>query len=157
MDPLPSAFAGKSVFVTGHTGFKGAWLALWLSRLGARVTGYSLPPPTQPSAFVAAGVRDVLAQHHEADIRDGARLAQAMQAAAPDVVFHLAAQPLVRASYAEPRETFEVNVIGTASVLDAVRALGSTRTVVPHLLEPAGHGRANPLRPVICRRRRLSR
>lgn len=127
---LPAAFAGKSVFVTGHTGFKGAWLTLWLTRLGARVTGYSLPPPTQPSTFVAAGVREVLAQHHEADIRDGARLAKAMHAAAPDVVFHLAAQPLVRASYAEPRETFDVNVIGTASVLDAVRALGRPCAVV---------------------------
>jgi CDP-glucose 4,6-dehydratase len=127
---LPAAFGGRSVFVTGHTGFKGSWLALWLSRLGARVTGYSLPPPTQPSTFVAAGVREVLAQHHEADIRDGARLAEAMRAAAPDMVFHLAAQPLVRLSYAEPRETFDVNVIGTASVLDAVRALGRPCVVV---------------------------
>jgi CDP-glucose 4,6-dehydratase len=127
---LPAAFVEKSVFVTGHTGFKGAWLSLWLSRLGARVTGYSLPPPTQPSTFVAAGVSDVLAQHHEADIRDGARLAQAMRAAAPDVVFHLAAQPLVRTSYAEPRETFDVNVIGTASVLDAVRELGRPCVVI---------------------------
>lgn len=127
---LPTAFAEKSVFVTGHTGFKGAWLSLWLSRLGARVTGYSLPPPTHPSTFDAAGVSDVLAQHHEADIRDGARLAQAMRAAAPDVVFHLAAQPLVRLSYAEPRETFDVNVIGTAAVLDAVRTLGRPCAVI---------------------------
>lgn len=127
---LPAAFAGKSVFLTGHTGFKGSWLALWLSRLGARVTGYALPPPTQPSAFVAAGVRDLLAQHHEADIRDNARLTEAMRAAGPDVVFHLAAQPLVRASYADPRETFDVNVIGTASVLDAVRALSRPCAVV---------------------------
>ena len=127
---LPTTFAGKSVFATGHTGFKGAWLALWLARLGARVTGYALPPPTQPSTFVAAGVADILAQHHEADIRDGARLEQAMRAAAPDIVYHLAAQPLVRASYGQPRETFDVNVIGTASVLDAVRALGRPCVVV---------------------------
>jgi CDP-glucose 4,6-dehydratase len=127
---LTAAFAGRSVFVTGHTGFKGAWLALWLSRLGARVTGYALAPPTEPSAFVAAGVRDVLTAHHEADIRDGAGLAQAMRACAPDVVLHLAAQPLVRASYDQPRETFEVNVVGTASVLDAVRALGRPCAVV---------------------------
>jgi CDP-glucose 4,6-dehydratase len=127
---LPTAFAGKSVFVTGHTGFKGAWLALWLSRLGARVTGYSLPPPTQPSTFVAAGVRDMVAQHHEGDIRDGARLKQAMAVAAPDVVFHLAAQPLVRAGYVDPRETFDVNVMGTVSVLDAVRTLARPCVVI---------------------------
>lgn len=127
---LPEALAGKSVFVTGHTGFKGSWLALWLARLGARVTGYSLPPPTQPSIFVAAGVHEVLAQHHEGDIRDGARMAQAMRAAEPDVVFHLAAQPLVRTSYADPRETFDVNIIGTASVLDAVRSLGRPCVVI---------------------------
>ncbi len=127
---LPAAFAGRSVFVTGHTGFKGAWLSLWLSRLGARVTGYALAPSTEPSAFVAGGVRDVLAAHHEADIRDGERLAQAMRACAPDVVLHLAAQPLVRASYEQPRETFDVNVVGTASVLDAVRALGRPCAVV---------------------------
>ena len=127
---LPAAFAGRSVFVTGHTGFKGAWLSLWLSRLGARVTGYALAPSTEPSAFVAGGVRDVLATHHEADIRDGERLVQAMRACAPDVVLHLAAQPLVRASYEQPRETFDVNVVGTASVLDAVRALGRPCAVV---------------------------
>ena len=120
---LSASFAQRSVFVTGHTGFKGSWLALWLARLGARVTGYALAPPTEPSAFVAGGVRDVLAAHHEADIRDGARLAQAMREANPDVVLHLAAQPLVRLSYQQPRETFDVNVVGTASVLDAVRAL----------------------------------
>ncbi|HEX7500265.1 MAG TPA: CDP-glucose 4,6-dehydratase, partial [Polyangia bacterium] len=127
---LPAAFAGRSVFVTGHTGFKGAWLSLWLSRLGARVTGYALAPSTEPSAFVAGGVRDVLAAHHEADIRDGERLVQAMRACTPDVVLHLAAQPLVRASYEQPRETFDVNVVGTASVLDAVRALGRPCVVV---------------------------
>ena len=127
---LPTAFAQRSVFVTGHTGFKGSWLSLWLSRLGARVTGYALAPSTDPSAFVAAGVREVLCAHHEADIRDGARLAQAMRACAPDVVLHLAAQPLVRLSYEQPRETFDVNVVGTASVLDAVRALGRPCAVI---------------------------
>ena len=127
---LPAAFAKRSVFVTGHTGFKGSWLALWLSRLGARVTGYALAPPTQPSAFVAAGVRDVLTAHHEADIRDSVRLGQAMGECAPDVVLHLAAQPLVRASYEQPRETIEVNVVGTAGVLDAVRAYGRPCVVI---------------------------
>jgi CDP-glucose 4,6-dehydratase len=127
---LSGAFAGRSVFVTGHTGFKGSWLALWLARLGARVTGYALAPPTEPSAFVAAGVREVLAAHHEADIRDGGRLAQAVRECAPDVVLHLAAQPLVRASYDQPRETIEVNVVGTAGVLDAVRAYGRPCVVI---------------------------
>ena len=127
---LPTAFAGRSVFVTGHTGFKGSWLSLWLTRLGARVTGYALPPSTDPNAFAALGVREILSAHHEGDIRDGTRLNQAMSACAPDVVLHLAAQPLVRASYLEPRETFEVNVVGTASVLDAVRALGRPCAVV---------------------------
>jgi CDP-glucose 4,6-dehydratase len=132
-DPLPAlsaALARRSVFVTGHTGFKGSWLSLWLSHLGARVTGYALPPPTNPSAFVACGVRDGLAAHHEADIRDNERLTKAMRDCQPDVVLHLAAQPLVRASYEQPRETFEVNVVGTASVLDAVRALGRPCAVV---------------------------
>jgi CDP-glucose 4,6-dehydratase len=127
---LSAAFAQRSVFVTGHTGFKGSWLSLWLSRLGAHVTGYALPPPTNPSAFVACGVRDGLAAHHEADIRDHARLTQAMHDCEPDVVLHLAAQPLVRTSYQQPRETFDVNVVGTASVLDAVRALGRPCAVV---------------------------
>jgi CDP-glucose 4,6-dehydratase len=127
---LPAAFAGRSVFVTGHTGFKGSWLSLWLSRLGARVTGYALAPPTQPSAFVAAGVRDVLTAHHEADIRDSLRLDQALRECAPDVVLHLAAQPLVRASYQQPRETIEVNVVGTSGVLDAVRAYGRPCVVI---------------------------
>jgi CDP-glucose 4,6-dehydratase len=127
---LSAAFARRSVFVTGHTGFKGSWLSLWLSRLGARVTGYALAPPTDPSAFVAGGVREVIAAHHQADIRDSARLSQAMRDCAPDVVLHLAAQPLVRASHQQPRETFDVNVVGTASVLDAVRALHRPCAVV---------------------------
>jgi CDP-glucose 4,6-dehydratase len=123
-------FRGRSVLVTGHTGFKGSWLALWLHRLGARVTGYALPPPTTPSHFEAVGLRELLAAHHEADVRDAARLTDAVRQAAPDVIFHLAAQALVRDSYAIPRETFEVNVIGVASLLDAVRAAGRPCVVV---------------------------
>ena len=123
-------FSGRSVFVTGHTGFKGSWLALWLQRLGARVTGYALAPPTDPSLFVAGDVRELLAAHHEADIRDGAQLNRALQEADPDVVFHLAAQSLVLTSYDRPRETFEVNVIGTAGLLEAVRARAKPCAVV---------------------------
>jgi CDP-glucose 4,6-dehydratase len=112
------------VFVTGHTGFKGSWLVMLLQRAGAHVTGYSLAPPTNPSLFDAAAVRELVESHHEADIRDTARLAAAVKAAQPDVVMHLAAQPLVRLSHRDPLETFSTNVVGTASVLDAVRHAG---------------------------------
>jgi len=127
---LRDAFAGKSVFVTGHTGFKGSWLCLWLDRLGAKVTGYALDPPTDPNHFEIAGVEEVLDGHHVADIRDAAALERAMQHAQPDLVLHLAAQSIVRKSYASPRETFEVNAIGTAGVLDAVRTLDRPCSVV---------------------------
>ena len=123
-------FAGRSVFVTGHTGFKGSWLCLWLNRLGAQVTGYSLEPPTEPNHFTISQVRDVLANHHVADIRDEDRLAAAMQQAGPDVVLHLAAQTVVRRGYEMPRETFDVNVMGTVSVLEAVRRLNKPCAVI---------------------------
>lgn len=124
------AFRGRSVFVTGHTGFKGSWLCLWLERMGAKVTGYALEPPTDPSNFVVCGVRDVLAEHHVADIRDEDALATAMRRAEPSLVLHLAAQSIVRKSYQIPRETFDVNVMGTASVLEAVRRLDRRCSVV---------------------------
>jgi len=121
---------GKRVFVTGHTGFKGSWLVMLLHRLGAKVTGYSLPPPTTPSLFDVARIRDLVDVHHEADIRDAARLAAAVCEARPDVVMHLAAQPLVRLSHREPLGTFSTNVVGTASVLDAIRGLSAPCAVV---------------------------
>lgn len=127
---LSAAFAGRSVFVTGHTGFKGSWLSLWLARLGARVTGYALPPCTDPSMFELANVADSLTQHKLADIRDPATLNAAMQAARPEVVFHLAAQPLVRLSYREPAETWSTNVMGTVHLLEAVRVCPSVKAVV---------------------------
>ncbi len=116
-----SVLRGKRVFLTGHTGFKGSWLALWLHRLGANVYGYSLPPPTDPSNYALAHVRSALAGETLGDIRNRGLMRDTLAAFAPDIVFHLAAQPLVRESYAQPFETFEVNVLGTASVLDAVR------------------------------------
>jgi CDP-glucose 4,6-dehydratase len=132
--PFDNVFSGRSVFVTGHTGFKGSWLCLWLKRLGAHVTGYALKPPTAPSHFEVADVLDVLDAHHEADVRDADTLHAAIRRADPDFVLHLAAQTVVRESYRIPRETFEVNVIGTASVLDGVRKLpqrpGRPRTVL---------------------------
>jgi CDP-glucose 4,6-dehydratase len=126
----PEFWRGKSVFLTGHTGFKGSWLALWLSSLGARVHGYALPAPTQPSLFEVAKVQSTLAQHTLADIRDAAALKAALQAAQPELVFHLAAQPLVRSSYHDPVATFDTNVIGTVNLLEAVRACPSVRSLV---------------------------
>ncbi len=129
-EQIGPVFAGRSVFVTGHTGFKGSWLSIWLHGLGARVTGYALAPPTSPSNFEASAVGELLAAHHEADLRDSAGLQAALQGAAADVVFHLAAQPLVRQSYASPRETFDVNVMGTVNLLEAIRVLGRPCVVV---------------------------
>ena len=127
---LPDTYREKRVLVTGHTGFKGSWLALWLHRLGAQVYGYSLPPPTTPSLYQTAGVADVLTGETIGDIRDREGMRAALAQCQPDVVFHLAAQPLVRDSYVTPFETFEVNVMGTASVLEAVRGMGRPCAVV---------------------------
>jgi CDP-glucose 4,6-dehydratase len=118
------------VFLTGHTGFKGGWLALWLHALGARVHGYALDPTTAPNLFNAACVADVLASDTRADLADLNALQTALAAAQPRVVFHLAAQPLVRASYADPLGTLATNVMGTAHVLEAVRSVPSVRAVV---------------------------
>ena len=127
---IGAGLRGKRVFVTGHTGFKGSWLVMLLHRAGAHITGYSLAPPTTPSLFEAAKLRELVSEHHEADIRDAFRLASAVAAAQPDVVMHLAAQPLVRLSHREPLDTFSTNVVGTASVLDAVRALEKPCAVI---------------------------
>lgn len=127
---LSAAFwRGKRVLLTGHSGFKGSWLALWLHRLGAEVAGISLPPATTPNLFTLAEI-DKLCQSHFCDIRDAAALAALIKAARPEIVFHLAAQPLVRASYREPLETFATNVMGTAHVLDALRGLDGVRVAV---------------------------
>ncbi|HEX8534125.1 MAG TPA: CDP-glucose 4,6-dehydratase [Allosphingosinicella sp.] len=117
------------VFVTGHTGFKGSWLCLLLEELGAKVSGYALAPPTQPSLYDAAEIGRSVDSVID-DIRDYDALLAAMRAATPDVVFHLAAQPLVRYSYEHPVETYATNVMGTVHVLEAVRALGTVKAVV---------------------------
>jgi len=124
-----SFWRAKKVFLTGHTGFKGSWLSLWLQQLGAEVTGYALQPPTNPSLFevanVAQGMTSIIG-----DIRDGEALTRAMRAAAPDIVIHMAAQPLVRRSYVDPVETYSTNVMGTVHLLEAVRQTPSVRAVV---------------------------
>ena len=125
----PSFWRGRRVLLTGHTGFKGGWLALWLKQLDAEVTGISLPPDSLPNLFELARVASGMASHI-CDIRDAAALAAIIRAAQPEIVLHLAAQPLVRASYREPLETFASNVMGTAHVLDALRGLDSVRVAV---------------------------
>ena len=121
--PDPAFWRGRRVLVTGHTGFKGAWLSLWLEMLGAEVLGFALAPATRPSLFVLAGVEGSL-DHRLGDVRDGAALQAVVTAFRPEIVFHLAAQSLVRASYAAPVETFATNVMGTVHMLEAVRRIG---------------------------------
>jgi CDP-glucose 4,6-dehydratase len=118
--PFASIYHGKRVLITGHTGFKGAWLAEWLLALGAEVTGFALPPPTTPSLFDQLALKTRL-RHLEGDVRDLSAVQAAVAASRPDFVFHLAAQPLVRLSYAQPVETYATNVMGTVNVLEAVR------------------------------------
>ncbi len=125
----PEFWSGRSVFVTGHTGFKGGWLCLWLERLGARVVGYSLPPPTTPSLYEAAGVGGAM-QSLIGDVRDAEQLAAAVREARPEVVFHLAAQAIVRSGYEEPVATYATNVMGTCHLLEAVRRCPGVRAVV---------------------------
>jgi CDP-glucose 4,6-dehydratase len=122
-------YRGRRVLVTGHTGFKGSWLALWLKHLGAEVAGFSIDVPTNPSVFglLALGER---ISHHQGDVRDRHRLAQVLDEFKPEMVFHLAAQALVRRSYADPVLTFETNVLGMLNVLEAVRARPSIQVAV---------------------------
>ncbi len=119
--PSPEFWAGRRVFLTGHTGFKGGWTALWLKRLGAEVCGFALEPSTTPSLFVAAQVADACAGSIIGDIRDVPALKTAFEEFGPDIVIHMAAQPLVRASYRDPLETYSTNVMGTANVLEMAR------------------------------------
>jgi CDP-glucose 4,6-dehydratase len=129
-DPAAGNFwHGKRVLLTGHTGFKGSWLSLWLRRLGAEVTGIGLEPITDPSLFELAAVGR-LVDSHICDVRDAAGIAAIMRKARPEIVYHLAAQPLVRASYRSPLETFSTNVQGTANVLDSIRTVDGVRVVV---------------------------
>ncbi len=121
---------GKTVLLTGHTGFKGSWLSLWLQSLGAQVHGLSLEPPTSPNLFAVAQVAAGMDSHTIGDIRDLATVKKAIHAAQPDIVIHLAAQPLVRLSYAEPVETYATNVMGTVHVLEAARSTPGIKAIV---------------------------
>lgn len=122
-----NVYQDRSVFITGHTGFKGSWLALWLQQLGARVTGFSLPPATEPNHWALLGL-DISDQR--GDIRDANALFQAVEGAKPEIVFHLAAQPLVRRSYRDPIETWTTNVTGTVNLLEACRSCESIKAIV---------------------------
>lgn len=124
-----SFWSGKKVLVTGHTGFKGSWLCLWLQSLGAKVTGYSLEPPTTPNLFKLAKVEENMISIID-DIRNRERLISVIKECKPEIVFHLAAQPLVRKSYKNPVETFETNIMGTVNILDAIRFCEDTKVVV---------------------------
>lgn len=126
---LEEQFTGRRVFITGHTGFKGSWLSLWLLRLGADITGYALPPKTEDDLFVKCDLQSKL-HSIVGDINDYEKLHRAMLAAQPDFVFHLAAQPLVRHSYEDPLETFATNVVGSANLLEAVRHVPSVKSLI---------------------------
>ena len=120
---------GKRVFITGHTGFKGSWLSLWLQQMGAEVKGFSLTPPTNPSLFVEAKVAQQM-QSEIGDIRDFSKLSESIRTFNPDILLHLAAQPLVRLSYKEPIETYSTNVMGTVNVLEASRYASQLKAIV---------------------------
>ena len=119
----------KNVLITGHTGFKGGWLSLWLKLYGANITGYSLDPPSDPNLFTSAHINDSTTSIH-GDIRDADKLISVFRKVKPDIVFHLAAQPIVRLSYSDPLETYSTNVMGTANLLEAARQTNSVRSVI---------------------------
>lgn len=130
MNDFLSFYRGKKVFVTGHTGFKGSWLCLILERLGATVCGYSLVPSTQPNLFDLLGLAQSISKNNISDIRDLKVLKQCLEDFSPDVVFHLAAQPLVRSSYDDPVYTYETNVMGTVNILESIRTTPSVKSFV---------------------------
>jgi len=125
----PSFWAGKVVLLTGHTGFKGSWLSLWLQSMGAKVVGYALAPPTDPSLFVAANVAEGMI-NHKGDIQDFAALSAVFEKYRPEIVIHMAAQALVRYSYVNPIETYSTNIMGTVHLLEAARLTDSVCAIV---------------------------
>lgn len=126
----PIFWKGRKVLMTGHTGFKGGWLSLWLNRLGAKITGYALEPPTSPALFEDAQINTVLQDSHIGDICDLEKLTKVMQSVDPEIVIHLAAQPLVRHSYTDPLGTYSTNVMGAVNLFEAVRNTSSVKAVL---------------------------
>ncbi len=122
-------FKNRRIFITGHTGFKGSWLCLWLQRLGAKITGYALEPPTEPNLFDLCNISQFIDSIH-GDVRNQKTLQTAMEYAEPEIVIHMAAQPLVRNSYKNPVETYEINVMGTINLFEAVRQVDGIRAVI---------------------------
>ena len=129
VSPDPNFWRGRKTLITGHTGFKGGWLALWLHKLGAQITGIALPASTSPSLYDTAEVKSVV-EEAVGDIRDADFLMDKTRSVEPEIIFHLAAQPLVRASYDDPLATFETNVMGTLNVLEAARRAPSVKAIV---------------------------
>ena len=129
MENFENTYKNKKVLITGHTGFKGAWLSLWLREIGANIIGYSLEPPTDPNLFDSINLKDKIT-HITGDVRDEVHLNSIFKKHQPDFVFHMAAQPIVRLSYKEPKHTYDVNVMGTVNVLEAVRKTNSIRVCV---------------------------
>lgn len=121
---------GKNVFLTGHTGFKGSWLSIWLQSMGAKVTGYSLNPPTEPSLFNLCGIDRLIEKSIVGDIRNYEFLKESLSLAVPEIVIHMAAQPLVRASYKDPIETYETNVMGSVYLFEAIKKCPTVRAVL---------------------------
>ncbi len=126
----PLFWCGKNVFLTGHTGFKGGWLCLWLASMGANVTGYALPPKTTPNIFDVLDINNLITKSYFSDIRNLDVLKNAMKVANPDVIIHMAAQPLVRYSYINPVETYETNVMGTVHLLEAARSINTVKATI---------------------------
>lgn len=124
-----SLYKGKKVFITGHTGFRGSWLCLLLHQLGVEIYGYALQPPTNPSLYKIARINEFVTSY-VADIRDYQSLSNALSEVQPDIVIHMAAQPLVRDSYKNPIDTYAINVMGTVNMLEAIRSVKSVRAIV---------------------------
>ena len=125
-----NVYNGKTVLVTGHTGFKGSWLSIWLTMLGAKVVGYSLEPYSERGNFEACHLHDRLYADIRGDVRDFEKLNETIKTHKPEIIFHLAAQALVRTAYQHPRETYETNIMGSINVLEAVRQNECVKTVV---------------------------
>ena len=130
VDLYDNFYEGKKVLVTGHTGFKGSWLSIWLHELGAKVVGVSLDPNTNRDNYVISGIGAKLEADLRADIRDGQKMKEIFAEYQPEIVFHLAAQPLVRLSYEIPVETYEINVMGTIHIMEAIRSVDSVKVAV---------------------------